>query len=166
MNLIEFKAEIPHIFKKVKDDVKSVLGKYRIGLRLGLADMGIYRGGFIVGMHFHPGTELVMNKSPLRIILRSHTYEIIWAYGYHILLNLYLKSLGILDELECKQMTLRVSNEIFKEQDHPAIMMAENGIESYFPNLKITYIPPDRRPEGMPIEYITGFDKEIQTYFS
>ena len=175
MNLSEFKNKIPIIFEKVKNDAKEVLsrdyaftgrGVHRAGLTLGLADMGMNEGGFIGGMYFHPGTDIVMNKSPLRIILKSQSYEIVWAYTYHILLSLYLKSLGVIDEHKCREVTLKVSKEIFKRADHPAIIMAVNGIGYFIPNLKITYIPPDRRPVGMPIEYITGFDEESQTYFS
>jgi hypothetical protein len=59
-----------------------------------------------------------------------------------------------------------VSKDIFKEADHPAIIMARNGIGHYIPNLRVTYIPPDRRPDGMPIEYVYGFDNESQTYYS
>ncbi len=166
MNLAEFKKKIPIIFEKVKNDVKEILsrdytftgrGVHRAGLALGLADMGMNQGGFIGGMYFHPGTDIVMNKSPLRIMLKSQPYKIVWAYTYHILLSLYLKSLGVIDERQCKQDTLRVSKEIFKEADHPTIIMAVNGIGFFIPNLKITYIPPDRKPDGMPIEYITGF---------
>ncbi|GAH41148.1 unnamed protein product, partial [marine sediment metagenome] len=125
-----------------------------------------YKRGLIVGIYFHPGTELIMNKSPLKIILKTQNDEIVWAYTYHILLSLYIKSLGILDEPQCKRLTLKVSKEIFKEPDHPAIMMAENGIESYFPNLKIAYGPPNRKPDGMSIEYILDFDNDNQSYYS
>ena len=166
MNLSEFKKEIPIIFEKVKTDVKGVLGRHRSGLALGLVDMGMNQGGFIGGVHFHPGTEIVMNKSPLRIILESQPYEIGWAYTYHILLSLYLKSLGAIDEHQCKVLSLKVSKEIFKEIDHPAIILADKGIGAFIPNLKILYNPPDRRPDGIPIEYLTNLDKENQTYIS
>ncbi len=166
MNLSEWKKEVPLIFKKVKDDVQQVFDQHRKGLTLGLVDMGMFRGGFIGGMHFQPGTEIVMNISPLRIILKTQTYEIVWAYTYHILLNLYLESLGLIDEQVCREATLKVSKEIYKEPDHPAILMATNGIETVVPDLKITYIPPDRKPDGMPIEYIREFDEEYENYYS
>jgi hypothetical protein len=166
MNLAEFKTRIPKIFEKVKEDVKSVLDRHRAGIRLGLVDMGVARGKIICGLHFHPGTDIIMNKSPLRIILKSQPYEIVWAYTYHILLGLYLKSLGVIDERQCRLDTLKVSKEIFKKADHPAIIIAENGIGYFIPNLKITNIHPDRRPDGMPIEYLNGFDSESQSYYS
>jgi len=175
MNLSEFKNEIPMIFQKVKEDVRKVLssdhtfkgrGVHRAGLTLSLADMGVNQGGFIGGTYLHPGTDIVMNKSPLKIILKSQPYKIVWAYTYHILLSLYLKSLGVIDEQQCRRYTLKKSKQIFKEADHSAIIMAEKGIGYFIPNLNITYIPPDRRPDGMPIEYISDFDEDSQDYYS
>ncbi|MFW9950776.1 MAG: hypothetical protein ACFFKA_11715 [Candidatus Thorarchaeota archaeon] len=166
MDLQTLKRELPEIFKQVKKDVKKVLNRHRAGLSLGLVDMGMYQGAFIGGMHFHPGTDIVMNKSPLRIILDSQPYEVVWAYSYHILLHEYIHSLGIIDEYVCRKATLKVSKQIFKEADHPAIILAEKGIGTFIPNLKIAYVPPDMRPDGIPIEYIYDFDQESQSYYS
>ncbi len=166
MNLQELKLQLPEIFENVKKDVKKIMDRHRAGLSLGLAEMGMFRGGFIGGMHFHPGTEIVMNTSPLKIILESQPYEIIWAYTYHILLHEYIHSLGVIDERRCKTITLNISEEVFKDNDHPALILAKNGIGVFIPNLQIRYVPPERRPDGMLIEYVYGFDRESQSYFS
>jgi len=166
LNLSELKKEIPEIFESVKNHVRKILGRHRAGLSLGLVEMGMFRGGFIGGMHFHPGTEIVMNKSPLKIILDSQPYEIVWAYTYHILLHEYIHSLGVIDERQCRAITLSISEKIFREADHPVIILAKNGIGTFIPNLKIVYVPPEQQPDGMPIEYIYGFDRESQSYFS
>ena len=167
MNLKELKQIMPEIFETVKDDVRKIYDRHRAGLRLGLAEMGMFQGGFIGGMHFYPGTDIVMNISPLKIILEEKTEDIIiWAYTYHILLHEYIHSLGVLDEKQCKTITLNVSEKIFKNKNHPAVIMAENGIGYYIHNLQIRYVPPDRRPDGIHIEYLYGFDKESQSYFS
>ncbi|MFW9950831.1 MAG: hypothetical protein ACFFKA_11995, partial [Candidatus Thorarchaeota archaeon] len=139
MNLQSLKKQLPEIFTQVKKDVKKTLNRHRAGLSLGLVEMGMFQGGFIGGMHFAPGTDIVMNKSPLKIILSSQPYEVIWAYAYHILLHEYIHSLGILNERQCRELTLKVSKEIFDEADHPAIILAEKGIGFFIPNLKITY---------------------------
>jgi len=157
---------MPEIFESVKKDVRKILGRHRAGLSLGLVEMGMLRGGFIGGMHFHPGTEIVMNKSPLKIILDSQPYEIVWAYTYHILLHEYIHSLGVIDERQCRAITLSISEQIFREADHPVIILAKNGIGTFIPNLRIVYVPPEQQPGGMPIEYIYGFDGESQSYFS
>ncbi|UCD01605.1 MAG: hypothetical protein JSV23_00850 [Promethearchaeota archaeon] len=166
MNLEELKKEIPVIFDLVKKDVKKIYGRHRAGLSLGLVEMGMYRGGFIGGMHFNPGTDIVMNKTPLKIILKEQPYEIVWAYIYHILLHEYIHSLGILNEQQCRNITLRISEEVFKETNHPALILAKNGIGTYFPNLHLIYAPPDLKHDGIPIEYIYDFDQESYDYYS
>jgi hypothetical protein len=166
MNLQDLKKEIPEIFKKVKNDVKKVYGRHRAGLSLGFVEMGMYKGSFIGGMHFSPGTDILMNKTPLKIILREQTYEIVWAYTYHILLHEYIHSLGILNEQQCRIITLNISEKIFKENDHPAVILAKIGIGAYFPNLPLIYSPPDLSPDGIPIEYIYNFDHESYDYYS
>jgi hypothetical protein len=166
MNLQNLKKQIPSIFKQVKNDVRTVYGRHRAGLSLGLVEMGMFRGGFIGGMHFAPGTDIVMNKTPLKIILKEQPYEIVWAYTYHILLHEYIHSLGILDEQQCRNITLRISEKIFKEKSHPAIILAKRGIGAYVPNLPLSYAPPDLRPDGILIEYIYNFDQESYDYYS
>ena len=166
MDFEELKKQLPGIFTQVKRDVKKVLNKHRAGLSLGLVEMGMFQGRFIGGMHFAPGTDIVMNKTPLKIILSSQPYEIVWAYVYHILLHEYIHSLGIIDEPKCRDVTLKVSSETFKEVDHPAIIIAERGIGIFIPNLEIIFIPPEMKPEGLLIEYITNFDQESMTYYS
>ena len=167
MNLRDLKQEMPEIFETVKKDVKKVKDWHRAGLRLGLAEMEMYQGGFIGGMHFHPGTDIVMNTTPLKIMLAAKKDDlIIWAYIYHILLHEYIHSLGIIDERQCRIETINVSKEIFKDETHPALILAKNGIGVYMPNLNITYPPPGQRPDNLFIEIVYGFDKESQTYFS
>lgn len=166
MNLRDLKQEMPEIFETVKKDVRQILGRHRAGLSLGLAEMGMFQGGFIGGMHFHPGTDIVMNISPLKIILATQTDDIVWAYTYHILLHEYIHSLGVIDERQCKTITLNISEEIFKDNDHPALILAKSGIGIFLPDLKIVFVPPERRPDGMLIEYVYGFDRESQSYFS
>lgn len=167
MNLNDLKQKLPEIFEIVKDDVKKIYNRHRAGLRLGLAEIGMFQGGFIGGMHFYPGTDIIMNISPLKIILENTTDEnIIWAYTYHILLHEYIHSLDVLDEMRCQAITLNISEKIFKDKKHPAVLIAENGIGYYIHNLQIKYVPPDRRPDGIYIEYLHGFDRESQSYFS
>ncbi|MBD3195311.1 MAG: hypothetical protein GF317_09665, partial [Candidatus Lokiarchaeota archaeon] len=114
MNLNDFKKELPNIFEKVKKDVKRCYGRQRAGLSLGLAELGMFKGGFIGGLHFHPGTSIVMNTTPLKMILADQSYEVIWSYAYHILLHEYIHSLGVINERQCRVVTKEISEEIFK----------------------------------------------------
>lgn len=166
ISLSELKKVMPEIFEQVKRDVKKVYGRHRAGLSLGLVEMGMYRGGFIGGMHFYPGTDIVMNITPLKIILKEQPYNIVWAYTYHILLHEYIHSLGVLDEQKCRTITLNISEKIFEETNHPALNLARNGIGTYFPNLPLIYAPPDLSPDGIPIEYLPNFDWESYDYYS
>jgi hypothetical protein len=165
-NYNNIKNELPDIFEKVKKDVNDVFGQHRAGLNLGLADLGVIRGSFIGGMHFYPGNEIVMNKTPLKLLIKQHPYDIIWAYTYHILLHEYLHSLGILNEQRCRRATLEVTKEIFKDEDHPAHVMAKKGIGAYFSDLEFIYAPPNRRPDGISVEYVKGFDRNSYSYYS
>ncbi len=157
---------MPEIFEKVKKDVKRTVGRHRAGISLGLIEMGMFQGKFVGGMHFPPGTDIVMNKAPLKVILEEQPYEIVWAYTYHILLHEYVHSLGVWDEYQCRDITRRITEEVFKEADHPAIILAKKGIGAYFPNLNLIYRPPEKRPDGISIEYISGFDKNSFEYYS
>ncbi len=156
---------MPEIFEKVKKDVKRIYNRQRAGLNLGLVEMGMFRGGFIGGMHFSPGTEIVMNKTPLKKIVENQPDEIVRAYVYHILLHEYIHSLGILDETVCQQITLNITEKIFP-QDHPAVVLAKKGIGAYFPDLNLIYAPPEIKPDDISIEYIRGFDKSSYSYYS
>lgn len=166
MDIMQLKQKMPKIFEKVRKDVKEILGKRRAGLSLGLVDMGMDRRGFIGGMHFHPGTDIVMNKSPLKIILEEQSEEIVWAYTYHILLHEYIHSLGIIDEHMCRALTLRITEKKFSARTHPARILAEKGIGVFFPNMHLIYRPPELKPEGIHVEYIRGFDKDSYSYYS
>ena len=160
---------MPEIFERVREDVRIAIGRRRAGLRLGLMEMGMSEKGFIGGMHFSPGTGFLMNKTPLEKLLEQQPYEIVWAYTYHILLHEYVHSFGgvFLNEQQCRDMTLRISEETFKEKDHPAILLAKKGIGTFFPNLKLIYAPPGFQPDGtVPIEYIYDFDRESFEYYS
>ncbi|NVM17681.1 MAG: hypothetical protein HWN80_08180 [Candidatus Lokiarchaeota archaeon] len=168
MNLNDLKQKMPEIFENVKKDVIKTLGWkfHRAGLRLGLAQLGMVDGAFIGGMYFYPGTDIVMNTSPLWLILDTQPDEIVWAYTYHILLHEYIHSLGYIKEEECREKTLEVIENIFNEKNDPVLILAEIGIGYYIRNLRIKNLPPDRRLDGIPIEYVDSFDRESQSYYS
>ena len=109
MKFKDLKKEIPQIFEKVRKDVRETYRRHRAGLSLGLVEMGIMKGGFIGAMHFAPGTDIVMNTTPLKLILKSQPDNIVRAYVYHILLHEYIHSLGFLNERECRQITHNVT---------------------------------------------------------
>lgn len=166
MNLNDLKKIIPQIFIQVKSDVKQIIGKHRAGLSLGLAKLGIKNGNFIGGLFFYPGTEIIMNVDPILILMSSQPEYIVKAYVYHVLLHEYIHSLGLLDEYQCRKLVLEISKRIFKDDHHPIIKIALEGIGIYLPNLQMLYIPPMRKTEGLIIEYLSNFDEHGLTYYS
>lgn len=166
MDLEHLKKEIPKIFERVRKDVRRIYGRRRAGLSLGLVEMGMYKGAFIGGMHFPPGTDIVMNTTPLKILIEEQPVEIVRAYTYHILLHEYIHSLGVWDENQCRYLTRKITEEIFNDPNDPAVVLARKGIGSFFPDLPLIYAPPQMRPEGIPIEYIKQFDRDSFEYYS
>jgi len=167
MNLTDIRNQMPDIFEKIKRDVEKETGRHRAGLTLGLAEMGMFQGGFIGGMFFSGGTMILMNITPLKMILEQQPDEIVWAYTYHILLHEYIHSLGFLNEKQCQALTLEISKNVFKEANHPAIVLATKGIGAFFPNLPLIYAPPDFDPRyGLKVERLKEFDRgSHQSYF-
>ena len=166
MNLQEIRKQMPDIFEKVKRDVNKETGRHRAGLSLGLIEMGMSQEGFIGGMFFSGGTMILMNVTPLRVILDQQPNEIVWGYVYHILLHEYLHSLGFLNEHQCQEITLQISKNIFQDPEHPAIVLATKGIGAYFPNLPMIYAPSDFDANALRIERVKDFDRESCRYFS
>ncbi|MHA1525909.1 MAG: hypothetical protein ACTSQD_02665, partial [Promethearchaeota archaeon] len=62
---------MPEKKKKIKEDVRRTTGLHRAGISLGLAEMGMFQGRFVGGMHFPPGPDIVMNTAPLKVILEE-----------------------------------------------------------------------------------------------
>lgn len=166
MDFQKLQKQMPDIFERVKNDVRKAIGHHRAGLSLGLVDMGMYKGNFIGGMFFPGGTMILMNRTPLKIIIAEQSDKIILAYTYHILLHEYIHSLGVFDEQACRTITRDITENTFKDSSHPAVVLARRGLGVYFPNLHLIYAPPDIDPSGMEIEYVKGFDRESQTYFA
>ena len=166
MEFNAWRKKLPDIFENVKKDVWKTIKRHRAGLVLGLIEMGMRNGGFIGGMFFSGGTMILMNTTPLRIILGDQPNNIVWAYTYHILLHEYVHSLGTYDENKTRLICLQISEETFKDQDHPAVIIAKRGIGAFFPNLPLVYAPMNFNPSNLKIDVVKEFDKSSQTYFS
>ncbi len=167
LTLESLKKKIPDLFEKVKRDVEKSIQLHRAGLNLGFVEMGVSNRGFIGGMYFSGGTMILMNSTALRILINEKNLsdDIIINYVYHILLHEYIHSLGYLNETECRKLTYYVTNKTFKDENHPAHVMAAKGIGAYFP--KLTYAPGNfQLGPGTVVEKIKYFDKSSQTYFA
>ena len=166
MEFEDWRKQLPDIFERVKKDVWDTIKRHRAGLVLGLVEMGMQYGGFIGGMFFSGGTMILMNTTPLRLILPDQPDKNIWAYTYHILLHEYVHSLGFLDENQTRSVTLQISKEVFKDPKHPALIIARRGIGAFIPNLPLIYAPLNFDPRGLKIDVVKEFDRSSQTYYT
>lgn len=165
MQMDQLRKKLPDIFEQVKKDVWQEMRQRRAGLVLGLVDMGMFRGGFIGGMFFAGGTMILMNTTPLRIILENYPDEVVLAYSYHILLHEYIHSLGYMSEVQTRALSLQISRKTYKDPENPAVIIAERGIGAYFPNIPLIYAPDEYQPSGLRIDVVKEFDRGSKTYY-
>ncbi len=129
---------------------------------LGLADLGMRRGYFVGAFHLLGSNIIVMNKSPLKVALRNADKRTYNAYCFHLLLHEYLHSLGYVDEGTVKELTQEVCM-LALGKAHPATVMAERGIATYFP--KVTYFTEEfSLPESFQVELVKDFDRSSVGY--
>ena len=131
---------------------------------LGLANLGIRRGYF-VGAFYPVGSNIiVMNKAPLKIASKNTDRRTYNAYCFHLLLHEYLHSLGYIDEGEVTELTQEICMQALGKA-HPATVMAERGIATYFP--KVTYFTEEfPLPEDLQIELVKDFDRSSVGYIN
>lgn len=146
----------------MKQSVKRFLSRHRAGLMLGLADLGMKRGYFIGAFHPVGSNIIVMNKTPLRTASRNTDKRIYNAYCFHLLLHEYLHSLGYFDEEDVRELTQEVCT-LALGKGHPATVMAERGIATYFPKVKY-FTQEFPLPEELQIEIVKDFDKSSVGY--
>jgi len=150
------------VFELVKQGVKRFLNRQRAGLMLGLADLGMRKGYFVGAFHPMSSNIIVMNRRPLELALRNTDKKIFNAYCFHLLLHEYLHSLGHVGESDVRKLTYEVC-ELALGRGHPATVMAEKGIATYFP--KVRYFDLESpAPESLEIELVRDFDRSSVTY--
>jgi hypothetical protein len=157
-NELDQSKDFRAIFTVVKKSVKAVLGMRRVGLILYLADLPVR-----VGAYHGVGTNaIVMNRTLLELIENAAgSRREVNAFVYSILLHEYLHSLGFLDEREVRELTYRVTREIFGE-DHITTGMATLGPWAYFGRL-----PQQRRATHQRgTEVIRDFEEPDHRYIS
>lgn len=155
-------TSLAEVFELVKLSVKKSLNKHRGGLMLGLADLGMKRGYFVGAFHLVGSNIIVMNRVPLETALRTTDKKVFNAYCFHLLLHEYLHSLGYIDEGEVRELTQEVCR-LALGNTHPATVMAEQGIDFYFP--KVTYFTRQfSLLRDIQIELVKDFDSSSAGY--
>jgi len=155
-------TNLTDIFELVKQSVKRFLSKHRAGLMLGLVDLGMRRGYFIGAFHPVGSNIIVMNRAPLEIASQSTDKATFNAYCFHLLLHEYLHSLGYVYEDDVKQLTQEVCMHALGKA-HPATVMAERGIATYFPKVKY-FTQKFPLPRSLQVELVKDFDRSSVGY--
>ena len=129
---------------------------------LGLADLGMRSGYFVGAFHLLGSNIIVMNRTPLEVASMNTNKTTYNAYCFHLLLHEYLHSLGYVNEVDVKELTQEVCM-LALGKAHPATVMAERGIDTYFP--KVTYFTEEfPLPERLQIELVKDFDRSSVGY--
>jgi hypothetical protein len=148
------------IFSLVKKSVKKILGKRRIGLILGLADLPLHIGAYhIVGSNF-----IVMNKIILNEVQAStNDKQLRNAYIFYILLHEYLHALGYVNEKAVRELAIEICKSTFGA-DHSTTQIAIHGIASVLPNLQAVKHFKDEKDISTQIEIVKNFENDIPPY--
>ncbi len=120
------------LFDLVRRIVRDLLGKSHPGILLGLEDLGIGARGYIGGYHRVGTNEIYLNRSVLQIMREDTPKEHFKAYLFHLLLHEYIHSVGVVNETETRELTRRISLNIF-EKRHPVSKIAIFGLNALFP---------------------------------
>lgn len=146
------------IFNLVKAAVRATMGRHRMGLILGLANLPEHIGAF----HQLGSNFIVMNKSLLKTVIDSGNKKLINAYVFHILLHEYIHSLGYVNEQETQIICHAISEEVLDE-NHPATKIARYGIGAVFANIPRMEYHESDVSEG--IDIVKDFESDNLDYF-
>jgi hypothetical protein len=134
INELDYPAELEKcedfsdVFELVKKAVKDVLGKWRVGLMLVLADLPLSIGAY----HSLGSNSIVMNRKILEAVKNStKSKRKLNLWIFLVLLHEYLHSLGYIDEFEVKTLSIKIISEKFGKE-HPLTQLALKGLTSIF----------------------------------
>jgi len=146
------------VWEIVKDSVRAVLKKYRVGMMLFLDDLPLNLGAY------HPvGTNnIIMNRTLLRLVeVATEKRIFVNAFVYSILLHEYLHAVGYLSEGAVRPLVVRISEECFG-YDHIVSQLAREGPWSLLRGIPLDEVQAPKRV----IEIVKDFEKSSQRYIS
>jgi hypothetical protein len=142
-------------FELVKLAVEDKFKMHRAGLSLILQGLPTRLGAY----HILGSNVIIVNKRILNIIKIHKSLNEYNSYLFMVLIHEYLHSLGILDEIEVRNMTYNLLSSLVGEH-HMATKMARNQPWDLFPELGLF----DDNSFEQKFEIIKNFDKTTQTY--
>lgn len=147
------------IFHLVKNAVKNCLGTDQAGLLLGLSDLGAYGNDYLGAFYSFDANTIVINKRPLNKI-KNASPSLYNPYLFHVLLHEYVHSLGIVEEVQVRQIVYEITQKHFGK-NHVATQMAFD-LEKFIPNM--TFEDNFEPPEDLSIEFVSGIDRDNTDY--
>lgn len=142
-------------FELVKLAVEDKFKMHRAGLSLILQGLPTRLGAY----HILGSNVIIVNRRILNIIKIHKSLNEYNSYLFMVLTHEYLHSLGIIDELEVRNMTYSLLASLAGE-NHMATKMARNQPWDLFPELSLF----DDNSFEQKFEIIKNFDRTTQTY--
>jgi hypothetical protein len=142
-------------FELVKLAVEDKFKMHRAGLSLILQGLPTKLGAY----HILGSNLIIVNKRILNIIKIHKSLNEYNSYLFMVLTHEYLHSLGILDELEVRNMTYSLLASLVGES-HMATKMARHQPWDLFPELSLF----DDNSFEQKFEIVRNFDRTTQTY--
>ena len=143
------------VFAVVRESVRRVLGRERVGLGLGLSDLPAQIGAYWQVT----GNIIILNERLIRVLDATEPQAQRTAYLYVVILHEYLHSLGFLDERRDRQIVARVASEALGA-DHAATRMARGDLWEIFPQLRGA-----GTGDGQRVRIVRGFDSESTNHY-
>lgn len=138
------------VFGVVRESVRRVLGKERVGLGLGLSELPAQIGAYWQVT----GNIIILNERLIRVLDATEPPGQRTAYLYVVILHEYLHSLGFLDERTDRQVVARVASQALGDE-HAASKLARGDLWEIFPQLRGA-----GTGDGQRVKIVRGFDSE------
>jgi hypothetical protein len=138
------------VFAVVRESVRRVLGKERVGLGLGLSDLPAQIGAYWQVT----GNIIILNERLIRVLDATEPQAQRTAYLYVVILHEYLHALGFLDERTDRQIVSRVATQALGEE-HAGAQLARGDLWEIFPQLRSA-----GTGDGQRVKIVRGFDSE------
>jgi hypothetical protein len=144
------------IWKIVKETVKNILGKCRVGMMLFLDYLPLSLGAY------HPvGTNnMVLNKSLVEIVEANVKTKLeVNAFIYTLLIHEYVHALGYLSEDEARRLVYQISRSCFGE-NHVTTRLAQKSPWSMLKGVPVNGLTATKGT----MELVKDFEKPSQDY--
>lgn len=155
---LEEATSIPDIFEVVKESVWKIIRRSRAGLELGLIELGNRQEGLLGAFYVSGSNIIIMNETPLKRIQETNP-NLLNPYIFSILLHEYLHSLGYFNEDIVKDITYKISCEVFGKDS--VIAEISRDMTKFFPD--IIYPVGAPKIDG-PVKLVKDFDKSSIRY--